>query len=152
MRDHEIVLTSERGQRATGDSRVGPLILGRERLSALQQRVPAQCDDDAHAQLPRVATMTALIVCIRFSASSNTIDAGDSNTSSVTSSDSRPYFSRISWPTCVSELWNAGRQCMNLTSGFPVSDIVFAFTWYGSSSLIRSAHTSSASPIDTHTY
>ena len=54
--------------------------------------------------------MTALIVCIRFSASSNTIEAGDSNTSSVTSSASRPYFSLRSLPTLVSGLWNAGRR------------------------------------------
>ena len=34
--------------------------------------------------------MTALIVCIRFSASSKTSDAGDSKTSSVTSSAVHP--------------------------------------------------------------
>ena len=45
------------------------------------------------SQLPRVATMTALIVCIRFSASSKTSEAGDSKTSSVTSSASIPNFS-----------------------------------------------------------
>ena len=39
---------------------------------------------------PIVATSTALIVCIRFSAWSNTIEAGDSNTSSVTSSSASP--------------------------------------------------------------
>ena len=73
--------------------------------------------------------MTALIVCNRFSASSKTIDAGDSKTSSVTSSASSPYFSKISLPTSVSVLWNAGRQCMNFTSGLPVSSIVSALTW-----------------------
>ncbi len=36
--------------------------------------------------------MTALMVCIRFSASSKTMEAADSNTSSVTSSASRPVF------------------------------------------------------------
>ena len=35
--------------------------------------------------VPNVAIMTALIVCILFSASSNTFDCSDSNTSSVTS-------------------------------------------------------------------
>jgi hypothetical protein len=40
-----------------------------------------------------VATRTALIVCILFSASSKTTDAGDSKTSSVTSSASRPRLS-----------------------------------------------------------
>ena len=41
----------------------------------------------------RVAAITALMVCIRFSASSNTMEAGDSNTSSVTSMQSMPNFS-----------------------------------------------------------
>ena len=72
--------------------------------------------------------MTALIVCSRFSASSKTSDAGDSKTSSVTSSESIPNFSKISLPTCVSVLWNAGRQCMNFTSGFPLAFIVSALT------------------------
>ena len=40
-----------------------------------------------------VAAMTALMVCMRFSASSNTMDWGLSNTSSVTSMAVRPYFS-----------------------------------------------------------
>lgn len=39
-----------------------------------------------------VATMTALMVCFRFSASSNTMEFGDSNTSSVTSRASSPNF------------------------------------------------------------
>ena len=51
----------------------------------------------------------------------------------------------------VSVLWNAGRQCMNFTSGLPVSAIVSAFTWYGFSSSIRSAHASAGSPIETQT-
>jgi hypothetical protein len=38
----------------------------------------------------RVATIRALIECIRFSAWSKTIEAGDSNTSSVTSSSGSP--------------------------------------------------------------
>ena len=41
---------------------------------------------------PKVATITALMVCILFSASSKAMDASDSKTSSVTSSASRPYF------------------------------------------------------------
>ena len=40
---------------------------------------------------------------------------------------------------------------MNFASGLPVSAIVSAFTWYGVRSSIRSAQTSSASPIDTQT-
>jgi hypothetical protein len=42
---------------------------------------------------PRVAAMTALMVCIRFSASSKTMDCFPSNTSSVTSMQEIPYFS-----------------------------------------------------------
>ena len=44
-------------------------------------------------QLPRVATMTALMVCMRFSAWSKTMEAGDSKTSSVTSRPSMPVAS-----------------------------------------------------------
>ena len=42
---------------------------------------------------PSVATMMALMVCRRFSASSKTIEASDSKTSSVTSMLSSPNFS-----------------------------------------------------------
>ena len=42
---------------------------------------------------PSVAIITALMVCIRFSASSKTTDCSDSNTSSVTSSSLIPNFS-----------------------------------------------------------
>ena len=48
--------------------------------------------------------ITALMVCIRFSASSKTRDAGDSKTWSVTSMASRPNRSPISRPTWV--LWS----------------------------------------------
>ena len=48
-----------------------------------------------------VASITALIVCIRFSASSNTFDCSDSNTSSVTSISVIPKRSPISLPTFV---------------------------------------------------
>src|SRR5262245_17224145 len=87
-----------------GNACVGPLILRRQRLPPPEQCIPPQGDDGAHHQPPSVATMTALIVCIRFSASSKTSDAGDSNTSSVTSRESIPNFSKISLPTCVSAL------------------------------------------------
>ena len=40
---------------------------------------------------------------------------------------------------------------MNLTSGLPVAAMAAALTWYGESSLMRSAHTSSGSPIETQT-
>ena len=56
-------------------------------------------------QSPRVATMTALMVCMRFSASSKTMLLLPSKTSSVTSTPSRPNFSYTSRPTPVSRLW-----------------------------------------------
>ena len=40
---------------------------------------------------------------------------------------------------------------MNFTSGLPVAAIAAALTWYGESSLMRSAQTSSGSPIETQT-
>ena len=55
--------------------------------------VSSSRDAAAPAQAARVATRMALIVCIRFSACSKTIDAGDSKTSSVTSMQSIPNFS-----------------------------------------------------------
>lgn len=55
-------------------------------------------------EFPIVATMTALIVCRRFSASSKTLEAGDSNTSSVTSL-----------------FLTAGRQCKKMEESFPVA-------------------------------
>ena len=58
----------------------------------------------AQNSAPNVAAMTALMVCIRFSASWNTMDCGPVNTSSVTSMASRPNFSPISLPTAV--LWS----------------------------------------------
>ena len=57
-----------------------------------------------------VASMTALIVCMRFSASSNTTDCGPENTSSDTSMLSRSNFAPISLPMVVFRSWNAGRQ------------------------------------------
>ena len=59
------------------------LVLRGHRLASTQQRVAAEGDHDAHQV--RAATSTALIVCIRFSACSNEMFAGLSNTSSVTS-------------------------------------------------------------------
>ena len=58
----------------------------------------------AQNSAPNVAAITALMVCIRFSASWNTMDCGPVNTSSVTSMASRPNFSPISLPTAV--LWS----------------------------------------------
>nr|WP_286839188.1 hypothetical protein [Acidiphilium sp. 34-64-41] len=44
------------------------LIGGGQWLAALEQRVAAECDHDAHGTQPNVATRIALMVCIRFSA------------------------------------------------------------------------------------
>ena len=82
--------------RASGASAVGRLLdvvlldvlIGL--LAPLQQGVAAQRRDDSHGPSPIVATIRALIVCIRFSAWSKTTEAGDSKTSSVTSSASSP--------------------------------------------------------------
>ena len=95
MGDDDLVLFGERGQGPDGPGRIGLLDFGIRLLPALEQGVPADGDDDAHLaqaspQSPRVATMTALIVCMRFSAWSKTIEYGDSKTSSVTSSASIP--------------------------------------------------------------
>ena len=92
-----------------------------------------------------------MIVCIRFSAWSKTIECSDSKTSSVTSIAVRPWRSNILRPTSVSRSWNAGRQCMNFASGLPVAAIIAASTWYGRRSAIRSSQTASGSPIETHT-
>ena len=51
--------------------------------------------------MANVATITAFMVCILFSACSNTIESGLSNTSSVTSIAVSPNFSCISLPTVV---------------------------------------------------
>ena len=53
-----------------------------------------------------------LMVCMRFSASSKTMERGPSKTSSVTSSASRWDCSLIWRPMPVLRSWNAGRQCM----------------------------------------
>lgn len=54
---------------------------------------------------PRVAAMTALMVCIRFSASRKTMDCSLSNTASVTSMAVLPNFSPISLPIWVLRSW-----------------------------------------------
>ena len=90
MRDDQVMLAQQRAQRGgrAGDMRL--LDVGISGLAPLQQRIAAQRDDHLHGCPPKVATSTALIVCIRFSAWSKTTDAGDSKTSSVTSSAVRP--------------------------------------------------------------
>ena len=71
-------------------------LTGREWVDLHPRRADGRRRDGAAEAVPqvaRVATSSALIVCIRFSASSQTSDAADSKTSSVTSIASRPNFS-----------------------------------------------------------
>ena len=86
MADDQLMLGGNRRQRLRRDMDVCALRLRRHRLAALEQRVAAESDDDAHGQSPSVATRMALIVCMRFSACSNATFASDSKTSLVTSS------------------------------------------------------------------
>ena len=67
-----------------------------------------------------VATRTALMECIRFSASSKTTLWGPRKTSSVTSRMSTPL-SCHSLASFVSKSWKEGRQCIYSTSGFSVA-------------------------------
>ncbi|MCY1466740.1 hypothetical protein D9M71_851600 [compost metagenome] len=71
------------------------------------------------------------MVCMRFSAWSKAMQYGDSNTSSVTSIPLARcgYCAAICWPTLVSLLWKAGRQCMNFARGLPVAFIMSMLTW-----------------------
>ena len=70
---------------------IGALILCRHGLTTSQQSIAAQCNQDSHGfflpshRQAREATMTALMVCMRFSAWSKAMHAGDSKTDSVTS-------------------------------------------------------------------
>ena len=52
VRDDDLVVVGDRRERLAGPLHVGPLVLGRHRLSALQEGVPAQGDDDAHRASP----------------------------------------------------------------------------------------------------
>jgi hypothetical protein len=57
MRDYQLMLERERRQRRRRDFYVRSLILGTQRLAAMQQRITAQSDDNTH-QFPNVAIMT----------------------------------------------------------------------------------------------
>ena len=48
VRDDQLVLVGDRGQLLGRDAHVRALLLGGHRLAALEQRVAAQRDDDAH--------------------------------------------------------------------------------------------------------
>lgn len=77
--------------------------------------------------LPMVATSTALMECIRFSASSNTTLWRLRNTSSVTSRMSTPL-SCHSLASLVSKSWKEGRQCRYSTLELPVAFSVSSVT------------------------
>ena len=68
------------------------------------------------------------MVCIRFSASSNTTEQADSNTSSVTSISGMPNFWAMSAPIVVLVSWKEGRQCMKIAPGSAFA-ITAALTW-----------------------
>ena len=73
--------------------------------------------------------MTALMECMRFSASSNTRERADSNTASVTSSSGQAeLLGRRRAPMVVLRSWKAGRQCMKMASSAALS-MSLAFTW-----------------------
>ena len=72
-------------------------------------------------------SITAFIVCILFSASSNTFECLLLNTSSVTSLISYPS-SFCSLAISVSKSWKDGRQCRKITSGFPVCSSISIVT------------------------
>ena len=122
--DDDLVAGCDRGDAFGCRPDVGPLVLRGHGLPAPQQRVAAERDHDPHdVPQPSAATRTALIVCIRFSACSKAMFAGLSKTSSVTSIPFARYgyCAAICAPTFVSQLWNAGRQCMNFTRGLPAA-------------------------------
>ena len=123
-------MTSPLGERAVGLSKFDSLghVLGvrgpSDGLSRIRCRV-----DRLRPQPPCVilvilvivATIIALIVCIRFSAWSKTIEASTRRRRRSPRAPSRPNRSYTSIADGVSRSWNAGRQCMNLTRGFPVA-------------------------------
>ena len=68
--DHQLMARAQQGSKCGyGPAHVSTLRLGRHRLTAPQQRIASQSGHDAHRRHdPIVATSSALIVCIRFSA------------------------------------------------------------------------------------
>ena len=94
------------GERGAADAVPQPPERCLSRQAGIVRYCPYACAwfNPAQNSAPNVAAITALMVCIRFSASWNTMDCGPVNTSSVTSMASRPNFSPISLPTAV--LWS----------------------------------------------
>ena len=90
MSDDQLVVARQRGQCFDSLHDVSFLDVRFGGLAAQEERIAAERGHHLHGRLPIVAIMVPLMVCNLFSASSNTMDAGDSKTSSVTSSASRP--------------------------------------------------------------
>ena len=105
-----------------GDPHVDPLVLPRHRLPALRECMPPRpprraSTSPSSGQSPRVATMTALMVCRRFSAWSN--DDRVLGLEDVVGHLEAIHAELLEvLPTFVSRLWKAGRQCMNFARGY----------------------------------
>ena len=95
--------------------------------------------------------MTALMVCMRFSASSKTLDCLDSKTSSATSISVMPNCSAFWAPMVVLVSWKLGRQCRKIASFLSVAHDLLGHAVGLEQFLMRSPQTSSGSPMDTHT-
>ena len=65
--EDDMMILGDFGDGCTSGPHVLALVLCRYGLPSLKEGVPAQSDDNAH-YAPNVATSTALMVCIRFSA------------------------------------------------------------------------------------
>ena len=130
-----------------------PAVIGSPRFSrALPPRATTTRIGSGPVSSPSVATMTALIVCIRFSAWSKTIERSDSKTSSVTSRPSSPKLLEdllADLGVAVVEGRQAVHELHRRVAG--ARDQRRALTWYGVRSLIRSSQTLLSSPIETQT-
>jgi hypothetical protein len=112
--DDDLMVTRKVCKGVRREPHIGKLRRSRHRLDRAAKARCRLAPRPRASHWPIVATRTALIVCILFSAWSKTTDALLSNTSSVTSMQSMPNFWNVASPTSVSRLWKAGRQCRNL--------------------------------------
>ena len=83
----------------------------------------------SQSHCPGVATITALMVCIRFSAwSKATLRSVSGDVGHLR--PSIPVLAKMSSPTVVLRSWKARRQAVeNFTSGLPVASTSWALTW-----------------------
>ena len=96
--------------------------------------------------------MTALMVCIRFSAWSNTIECSDSKTSSVTSSSASPVLREQLLADRGLPVVEGGQAVHEPHVGVPGLGEQRAVDLVGQQLSIRLPHTdASGSPIETHT-